>query len=238
MVQIIRARIPRKILANLESRNWYKLVKERSQDGCICIERSVPLDTRLDDDLLKLLSAMEAMLRRYDDMKPLFAKRHPPKTQATQDKNQHMSAQTKPGADHQLSSSSERGRLRTRKGDPSSGNQVSNARQKQSSDSSLNTSTHKTSASPQQRSVMSTSKRGSSHSNSPTRGISASRAGAPHMTQVVPVGGGQSRTTRSPPRQSSSNLPTEGRATSQQPHLSSASSRRPAQISQGQKSTS
>ena len=51
----------------------------------------MPLEAHQDDGLLKLLSAMDAMLRRYDELKPLFARRPAPKKPALQLEEKHAS---------------------------------------------------------------------------------------------------------------------------------------------------
>ncbi len=76
-VQIIRARIPRQILALLCEQTWSQLVSKLPQDVSVRIEQAPPLNACQDDGLLKLLSAMEAMLRRYDGYESLFASRRP-----------------------------------------------------------------------------------------------------------------------------------------------------------------
>jgi hypothetical protein len=76
-VQIIRARIPSQILALLSKQDWSELDGMLPPDVSIHIQRSIPLNTRQDDELLELLSAMEAMLRWYDGFEHLFALRHP-----------------------------------------------------------------------------------------------------------------------------------------------------------------
>lgn len=59
---------------------------------------------------------MEAMLRRYDDMKSLFAQRLDPEAQALQHDEQHIPSQRKTESGHDSGSSPERGRLQARRG--------------------------------------------------------------------------------------------------------------------------
>ena len=171
-VQIIRARVPRQVLDALDRPNWSQLFQELPQDIYIRIEQSVPLDTLEDNGSLKLLSAMEAMLRRYDEMKPLFARPPAPQEQAVQHEEKHASSPVRPGPDHELGSSPERGRVRTRRGLPTRLRQALSAEQKLPSGSSEDGSTQPSTASSQEQ--------GSPHAiravHGPTR-----RGGARHM---------------------------------------------------------
>ncbi len=117
-VRIIRAQIPRQVLHALASPTWSQSLQKLPHDVCIRVEQSVPLDTRQDDGLLTLLSAMEAILRRYDEMKSLLALPPAPQKQALQSEEKYASPQATPSPDRQVGSSSERGRLRTRRADP------------------------------------------------------------------------------------------------------------------------
>lgn len=114
-VQIIRARIPRQALAVLDNPKFPQVAQKLPEDVCIRIERSVPLDTSKDDELLKLLSSMEAMLRRYDGFASLFAQRRASEEQRISSEEEHVSPQKRSGPDHGLDTSPDRGRLRTRR---------------------------------------------------------------------------------------------------------------------------
>lgn len=136
-VQIVRAQVPRKILVVLTDPHWYQKLKELPKDVFIDIKRSEQPETLKDEQgkdggLVMLLSAMDAMLRRYDglNLESLFEK--------------HALPRTRPVADH------ERGRLRTRRQDsPSS--RGSPGPTKPASDSSGTRSTRSETASPQAR---------------------------------------------------------------------------------------
>ena len=52
--------------------NWFERIQKLGPDISICIERSELLDTRKNDDLLKLLSVIDAVQRRYDGLEDLF----------------------------------------------------------------------------------------------------------------------------------------------------------------------
>lgn len=233
-VQIIRARILRQVLAVLNNPNWSQLVQELPQHVYIRIERSVPLDTHRDDELLKLLSTMEAMLRRYDGLGSLFAQRHAPGGQAISRKEKHASPQTWPGSDHELGSSPERGRLRTRRGDLPQPNHDSPAAKKLPSGGSRNRSTKSNKASPQESTAMSNSKRDFPHANSVVHSTPASQVSAPHMEQTGDAGSGLSQATRNPLIGSKQTVRTEDSRLRQAPLLSSASPLHPARQAQAQ----
>lgn len=155
MVEIIRARIPRQVLAVLASdhRKWSEMFQKLPQDVYISLEKSMPLDTRQDDDLLKLLSAMEAMGRRYDGFEPLFAQRRP------------LQIQTLLPDD-----SPKRGRELTRRGETPPPKKASATKRSMASDESRDSSTESSLASSPERTMTSTQRRGLSQgTGSPLR---------------------------------------------------------------------
>ena len=77
-----------------------QLIQELASD--VRIERSVPLEIQRDNGLLNLLSAMGAMLRRYDELQSLFAMR---RALNLQHEGKYRSPQAKPGHGQELGSS-------------------------------------------------------------------------------------------------------------------------------------
>ncbi|ERF75773.1 hypothetical protein EPUS_01603 [Endocarpon pusillum Z07020] len=127
---------------------------------------------------------MEAILRRYDDMKSVLALPSGAQKQALESEEKHASPKAKSSPDHELGSSPERSRPRTRRGDAPHPGQTLTAGQEVSSDSSRADSRHKTTASPQEQRAISNSKRESPHPISAAPGIPASRMHSPHMDQA------------------------------------------------------
>ena len=214
-VQIIRARVPRQILALLRKQDWSQLVRKLPQDVSVHIERSIPLNTHRDDGLLELLSAMEAMLRRYDGFKSLFALRRPLEVKTPEHRQKSASPQAKPGSAHEPNSSPSRGRGRFRKGEEQFQNQVSSTSQKLLSDSSK--STHSSTASSQERAARFKSRPSLPHATA------ASRVSAPHTQQIGTANRGLSHVNQNPPPTSKPAAHRPGLASEQGSRLSSAS---------------
>lgn len=182
-VRIIRAQIPRQVFDALQTPNWSQSLQQLPPNVQIRIKSSVPLNTSQDDGLVALLSAMEAMLRRYDDMTSLFAFRSAPPKQILQSEEESASPQTSSNLDNEPSP--ERSSPRTRREDATTPSQASSVARKLSPDSSRHEPRQESPAYSQERTAISKSERSPPHPTSAARAMPASRVRSRHMDQAA-----------------------------------------------------